>query len=84
METDTGTRDTERAARLMVLHWGERIALRRAELGLTQLGLAKRLGTNQQQVSKWEHGAQEPQLFNKYRLAEALQCTAADLFPMRP
>lgn len=83
-------RDTDEAARQMVIHWGERIARRRQSIRagvdapMTQAELAALVGTGQDQISKWERGAQEPRLANKYRLAAALECAPADLFPLRP
>ncbi|MEX1022058.1 MAG: helix-turn-helix domain-containing protein [Dehalococcoidia bacterium] len=39
---------------------GERVRRLRARLGVTQAGLADRLGTRQQTVSEWETGAAAP------------------------
>lgn len=82
-------RDLDAAAAMMVRAWGERIARQRRALivtdhPMTQAELAERVGTGQDQISKWERGAQEPRLANKYRLAQALECAPADLFPLRP
>ena len=77
-------RDVAAAARLMTEHWGERIVERRLGLGLSQEDLAQRIGTNQQQVSKWENGLQEPRLATKYAIAEALAISADVLFPLYP
>ena len=38
----------------------ERIRTLRRHLGLTQRGLAKRLGTRQQTISEWETGMYQP------------------------
>lgn len=50
----------------------------------SQVDLAVILATNQQQVSKWEHGLQEPRLATKYAIAEALRCRPEELFPLMP
>ena len=39
---------------------GERIQALRRHLGLTQRGLADRLGTRQQTISEWERGMYKP------------------------
>ncbi|MFC2011559.1 helix-turn-helix domain-containing protein [Chloroflexota bacterium] len=39
---------------------GERIRALRCHLGLTQRGLADRLGTRQQTISEWEIGLYKP------------------------
>jgi transcriptional regulator with XRE-family HTH domain len=48
---------------------GERIRRRRAELGLTQAQLARRLGVSYQQVQKYERGANRISASRLYGLA---------------
>ncbi|MBI4730071.1 MAG: helix-turn-helix transcriptional regulator [Acidobacteria bacterium] len=43
----------------------------RAEAGLTQAQLAKRIGTSQPMIARWESGAQVPSVTSLLRIAEA-------------
>lgn len=52
-----------------------RIRARRAELGMTQGELAKRVGSTQKQVSLWEGGT-KPSYPMLAKLAEVLECSA--------
>lgn len=52
-----------------------RIRARRAELGMTQGELAKRVGSTQKQVSLWESGT-KPSYQMLAKLAEVLACSA--------
>lgn len=81
----------EAKAQQMVVHWGERIAIRRREMRResdgepwSQQDLADALDTDQAQVSKWERGLQEPKLASKYALAEVLGIAVDRLFPHYP
>ena len=49
---------------------GERIAQLRREAGLSQEGLAERMGVSRQAVSKWENGSSEPSTANLLALAK--------------
>lgn len=56
----------------IVAEWGERLEAARRAAGLSQAALGRMLGTTQQQVSTWEHGAAEPKLASRLALADAL------------
>jgi transcriptional regulator with XRE-family HTH domain len=51
---------------------GQRITDRCRELGLTQAGLAARLGTTQAAVSRWMSGDRDPGVVAVHRIANAL------------
>ncbi len=54
----------------------------RARLGLTQAGLAQRLGTRQQTVSEWETGASTPQRMSRRLLRMVAEAEGVyDAFP---
>jgi transcriptional regulator with XRE-family HTH domain len=67
---------------------GDRIALARAELRLSQVQLAERLGIAAEQVSMWETGRRRPRAENLQRLASVLDVRFEWLRsaegPMRP
>lgn len=52
-----------------------RIRARRQELGLTQEGLAERVGLQGTAVNHFESGRRSPSLGNLIRLADALDCS---------
>ncbi len=52
----------------------------RERLGLTQEGLAKRLGVSQQAVTKWETGESRPRAEKLPEIARLLGCSVDDLF----
>jgi len=58
---------------------GNRIAQRRAALGLTQVELARDLGTSQQTIAKWERGQGFGPVPRFVALAERLGCTVGEL-----
>ena len=58
---------------------GDFVRLRREELDLDQSELARRLGVNQQTVSKWEQARAVPRPARIGRLAEVLRVEVADL-----
>lgn len=49
---------------------GERIRLLRTENNLSQESFAKKIGSNQKQVSKWERGQIEPNIDMLTKLAD--------------
>lgn len=53
----------------------------RLGLGMSQRDLAKAAGTSQQQIQRIESGAQEARLDLVSRIADALKCDLAKLFP---
>jgi Zn-dependent peptidase ImmA (M78 family)/DNA-binding XRE family transcriptional regulator len=55
----------------------------RVEAGLSQAGLARRLGISQAAVSNWESGARQPSLDDLYVLADELDVEVFDLLPRR-
>lgn len=55
----------------------ERITMRRKELGLTKLALAKTLGLSGVSILKWENGQNEPSGKNLFALSDALKCSPA-------
>ncbi len=59
--------------------FGDFVKLRREELGLDQVDLARRLGVNQQTVSKWEQAKAVPRPQRIRKLAEALRVDVSDL-----
>ncbi|MER1780067.1 LexA family protein [Proteus mirabilis] len=54
---------------------GERIRLRRKELGLTQKALSAKVGVSHVAISQWEKEETEPTGNNLFSLADALGCT---------
>ena len=67
----------------LALHvdWGQRIRVARADAQLTQEELARRTNIAQPTLSAWERGYGAPNDVTKFRLADALGRTIADLFP---
>jgi transcriptional regulator with XRE-family HTH domain len=61
-------------------HVGERIRVRRTELGLTQEELARQLGISYQQVQKYETGANRISAGRLYEIAEELRVGVACFF----
>lgn len=58
---------------------------RRAELGLSQTALARRLGVSQPTVARWESGEHVPEITTLVRLAETLGLhVALEIVPARP
>jgi transcriptional regulator with XRE-family HTH domain len=65
----------ELCSRRAVSAIGDRIALRRKRLGLSQPELAQRLGKCRSTVSKWETGKAVPRLDEAPDVARALGCS---------
>lgn len=65
-------------------HIGRRIAQRRSALGLTQGGLAERLGLSFQQVQKYESGTNRVSASRLNRIAEVLGASVLDFLPAGP
>ena len=63
---------------------GNRIALRRKELGMTQRDLADRLGITDRAVSRWERGIGSPDISLLEPLAEALKMSIDELMTGNP
>lgn len=63
---------------------GKRIAEHRKRLGLTQDGLAEKLGITAQAVSKWEHDLSCPDITMLPKLAEIFGITTDELLGMEP
>lgn len=55
--------------------FGERLRKLREEQAITQVTLAGRIGVDQAQISKWEHGRSWPTIKNLRRLAAVLNTT---------
>lgn len=55
------------------------IAAARKMEGLTQGGLAKRVGVSESTVANWENGKAEPSVFQAYKVADALGLGIDDL-----
>ena len=62
-------------------HIGRRIAQRRSALGLTQGGLAERLGLSFQQVQKYEAGTNRVSASRLVRIADFLGASVLDFLP---
>ena len=62
------------------IYFGARIAAHRKSLGLTQEGLAQRLGVTNQAVSKWESDQCCPDIMLLPGLADAFGITLDELF----
>lgn len=62
-------------------HWGERVAQRRNDLGLSQAQLADLCGITQQTVSKIEKGVMIPHDKLKLRIAQRTGIRPELLFP---
>lgn len=67
--------------RVLWSKWGASLQEKRRAAGLSQTDLAKLVKATQGQVSEWETGTRPPTDLLKMRLADALGCTLADLFP---
>ena len=59
--------------------FGDFVKLRREELNLDQVGLARALGVQQQTVSKWEQAKTVPKPRRIRQLAQVLRVEVADL-----
>lgn len=57
--------------------FADRLRERRSALGLSQFGVASRVGVTPQTIAAWEHGRTSPTLVQLDRLASALRCRAA-------
>lgn len=55
----------------------------RNEKGMSQAGLADKMGYKQVTISSWEVGRSEPSMGDIARLAEALDCTQEDLIGIK-
>src|ERR1700760_4951898 len=75
-----GTSGDGQVARRVDDHVGERIRVRRTELGLTQEELARRLGISYQQVQKYETGANRISAGRLYEIAVELNVDVAYFF----
>lgn len=64
----------------ITIQLGEKIRSRRKQLGLTQEQLAEMLGVGHQALSRIEQGHMAPKMDRLPAIAQALQCTVADLF----
>lgn len=58
---------------------GRNLAMRRKVLGLTQAGVAERLGVDTETLSRFERGKHVPSLLTLERLAAILSSTCAEL-----
>lgn len=63
----------------MTLEFGNRLAFMRKEKGLSQEGLAERLGVSRQAVSKWERGEASPDTDNLIALSSLYGVTMDEL-----
>jgi transcriptional regulator with XRE-family HTH domain len=66
------------------MNFAETIVNRRKALGLTQEGLAQKLGVTNQAVSKWESGQSCPDLALLPRIADLFGITIDELFGREP
>lgn len=74
----------EVAQRALLKRLGKNIAGRRKALGLTQVGLAERLGIEPESVSRCERGVTSPSLTLLQQFASVLQMTVAELLAEYP
>lgn len=70
---------TKRKSGKLPTRLGMNIAVRRKELGLTQEGLAERVGVDTETISRFERGATAPSLATLEILASQLEITIAEL-----
>ena len=63
---------------------GSTIGRLRLEHGLTQRQLADKIGCQQKDVSRWEHGGRNPGAASLVKLAAALGCTIDELLAPAP
>ncbi|MDY0743396.1 helix-turn-helix transcriptional regulator [Paucibacter sp. R3-3] len=63
---------------------GRNLSARRKALGLTQAGVAERLGVDTETLSRFERGKHVPSLQTLERLAETLGSTCAELLGQTP
>lgn len=74
------SRDSKEAApHPLDIALGARVRLRRKELGYSQDKLARSVGIAFQQVQKYEHGTNRISFSRLAEIAEALDCSIADL-----
>lgn len=59
---------------------GATVAAKRKQLGLSQEQLAEKIGIQQESLSRMEKGTISPKFERLRQIAEALQCSVADLF----
>lgn len=64
--------------------FAEQLKKLRLRKGFSQLDLALRLSTSQDQVSKWETGARIPQMASIMMLCLVLDCTSDELIGLKP
>lgn len=67
----------------MVIHLttGKYIKAARIKAGLTQEGLAQKLGVPYQSISQWERGKRKPKIETLQKIADALEIPLTDLLP---
>ena len=70
-----GGADTARADKKGAEVFRERLIEVRTKAGLSQSGLAERLGIERQRIGKWENGASLPSIYQLASLAAALDVT---------
>jgi HTH-type transcriptional regulator/antitoxin HipB len=61
--------------------FGARVRRHRKAAGYSQEALARELGVSLFTVSRWERGANKPDIDTLYRLASTLRIRVADLLP---
>lgn len=71
-----GKQELRHVARL----FGERIAAKRKEKGITQEALAEKLGISQESLCRMEKGLISPRFERLLDFSQALDCPIADLF----
>ena len=59
--------------------FGERLKHKRERKELTQCEVAKKLGTSNETVFRWEHDMVLPSLINLISLADVFQCSLDEL-----
>ena len=78
---DDDSRTVENIAERVNKHFGQRLASARRARGITQSGLAKRIGRSRITIANLEAGKQNVQLHQVFALAEAINAQISELIP---
>lgn len=83
-ETELRRREKKALRQAVLIPFGDRVRVRRLELGLKQREIDDRMGLNGKYVGGIERGVRNPELATLYRLARALDIAPHDLISPPP